>query len=57
MLNLFLMFCDDFRQEMNKLKELEQRYRKVVEDAQKNHEKAVQFLKETMTRFKSRHLF
>ncbi|XP_018408595.1 PREDICTED: cilia- and flagella-associated protein 74 [Nanorana parkeri] len=38
------------QQEMNKLKEREQQYRKVVADAQKNHEKAVQFLKETMTR-------
>lgn len=37
-------------QEMNKMKERKQRYRKVVADAQKNHEKAVQFLKETMTR-------
>ncbi|XP_040181822.1 cilia- and flagella-associated protein 74 isoform X2 [Rana temporaria] len=38
------------QQEMSKIKEREQRYRKVVADAQKNHEKAVQFLKETMTR-------
>ncbi|XP_077313773.1 cilia- and flagella-associated protein 74 isoform X4 [Lithobates pipiens] len=37
-------------QEMSKMKERKQRYRKVVADAQKNHEKAVQFLKETMTR-------
>ncbi|XP_075045701.1 cilia- and flagella-associated protein 74 isoform X2 [Mixophyes fleayi] len=37
-------------EEMNKLKKEEQRYRKAAEEAQKNHERAVQFLKETMTR-------
>ncbi|XP_072281754.1 cilia- and flagella-associated protein 74 isoform X2 [Pyxicephalus adspersus] len=40
--------------EITKIKEREQRYRKVVEDAQKNHEKAVQFLKETMTRVREK---
>ncbi|KAM5140335.1 cilia- and flagella-associated protein 74 [Mantella aurantiaca] len=42
------------QQEMNKMKEREQRYREVVADAQKNHEKAVQFLKETMTRVREK---
>ncbi|XP_044137811.1 cilia- and flagella-associated protein 74 [Bufo gargarizans] len=37
-------------QEIKQLKEREQQYRKAVEEAQKNHEKAVQFLKETMAR-------
>ncbi|XP_056399641.1 cilia- and flagella-associated protein 74 [Hyla sarda] len=37
-------------QEVKQLKEQEQHYRKAVEDAQKNHEKAAQFLKETMAR-------
>ncbi|XP_075135720.1 cilia- and flagella-associated protein 74 [Leptodactylus fuscus] len=37
-------------QEVKQLKEREQHYRKAVEEAQKNHEKAVQFLKETMAR-------
>ncbi|KAM9299339.1 cilia- and flagella-associated protein 74 [Gastrophryne carolinensis] len=41
-------------QEINKIEEREQRYRKAMEDAQKNHEKAVQFLKETMTRVRER---
>ncbi|XP_069804053.1 cilia- and flagella-associated protein 74 isoform X2 [Dendropsophus ebraccatus] len=37
-------------QEVKQLKEREQHYRKAVEEAQKNHEKAVHFLKETMAR-------
>ncbi|OCT72634.1 cilia- and flagella-associated protein 74 [Xenopus laevis] len=36
--------------ETKRLKEQEVHYRKVMEDAQKNHVTAVQFLKETMTR-------
>ncbi|XP_053308414.1 cilia- and flagella-associated protein 74 [Spea bombifrons] len=41
-------------QEIRTLKEREQRYRKAMEDAQRNHEKAVQFLKETMTRVREK---
>ncbi|KAM8927645.1 cilia- and flagella-associated protein 74 [Pelodytes ibericus] len=41
-------------QEMNTKKVRDQRYRKAVEDAQKNHEKAVQYLKETMTRVREK---
>ncbi|XP_063799122.1 cilia- and flagella-associated protein 74 [Pseudophryne corroboree] len=41
-------------QELNKMKEQEQRYRTAVEEAQKNHEKAVHFLKETMTRVREK---
>ncbi|XP_068096751.1 cilia- and flagella-associated protein 74 isoform X2 [Hyperolius riggenbachi] len=41
-------------QEENKMKKREERYRKAVEDAQKNHEKAVLFLKETMTRVRQK---
>ncbi|KAG9482273.1 hypothetical protein GDO78_011130 [Eleutherodactylus coqui] len=37
-------------QEVKQFKEREQLYRKAVEEAQKNHEKAVQFLKGTMAR-------
>ncbi|XP_075695756.1 cilia- and flagella-associated protein 74 isoform X2 [Rhinoderma darwinii] len=37
-------------QEVKQLKEREEHYRKAVEEAQKNHEKAVTFLKETMAR-------
>ncbi|XP_073441515.1 cilia- and flagella-associated protein 74 [Dendrobates tinctorius] len=37
-------------QASKQLKEREQHYRKAVEEAQKNHQRAVQFLKETMAR-------
>ncbi|CAH2319986.1 Hypothetical predicted protein [Pelobates cultripes] len=40
--------------EQNTLKEREVRYRKAVDDAQKNHVKAVQYLKETMTRVREK---
>ncbi|XP_075460955.1 cilia- and flagella-associated protein 74 [Ascaphus truei] len=40
--------------DMKEVKEQERRHRKAVEDAQKNHEKAVQFLKETMTRVREK---
>ncbi|KAE8592886.1 hypothetical protein XENTR_v10018908 [Xenopus tropicalis] len=40
--------------ETKRLKEQEVQYRKVMEDAQKNHVTAVQFLKETMTRIRER---
>uniref|UniRef100_A0A8C5MY74 Cilia and flagella associated protein 74 n=1 Tax=Leptobrachium leishanense TaxID=445787 RepID=A0A8C5MY74_9ANUR len=40
----------DKLREQSTLKDREFRYRKAVEDAQRNHAKAVQYLKETMTR-------